>query len=66
MKVRVEMEVDLQTGTYDVRFQNLSSPGAEIDLTKLSKVVVRVLDNVAIKSSQPSLPTLAPLKANIN
>ena len=52
MKIRVEMEIDLKTGTYDVRFQNLSHPGNDIDLTRLTKVVARVLDNVVVKSTE--------------
>ncbi len=70
MKIRVEMEIDLQTGTYDVRFQNLSHPGNDIDLTRLSKVVARVLDNVVIKSTEveatPVPQALGGFKANVN
>ena len=70
MKIRVEMEIDLQTGTYDVRFQNLSHPGNDIDLTRLSKVAARVLDNVVIKSTEveatPAPQALSGFKANVN
>jgi hypothetical protein len=70
MKIRVEMEIDLKTGTYDVRFQNVSHPGNEIDLTRLSKVVSRVLDNVVVKSTEvdatPVPQTLGAFKADIN
>ncbi len=52
MKIRLEMEIDLQSGVYDVRFQNVSHPGEDIDLNKLSKVVGRVLDNVAFKTAE--------------
>ena len=52
MKIRLELEVDLTSGVYDVRFQNLSHPGEDIDLNKLSKVVGRVLDNVAFKTAE--------------
>jgi hypothetical protein len=52
MKVRLEMEVDLSSGVYDVRFQNLSQPGEEIDLNRLAKVVGRVLDNVVFKTAE--------------
>lgn len=52
-KIRIEMEVDMETGTYDVRFHNLSNPGEEIDLTRMTKIVSRVLENVAIKSTRP-------------
>lgn len=67
MKVRVEMEVDLLTGNYDVKFHNLSNPGDEIDLTKVSKVATRVLDNVAVKTGKRStLPATQPVKAFLN
>ncbi len=52
MKIRLEMEVDLATGIYDVRFQNISHPGEDIDLGRLAKVVGRVLDNVAYKTAE--------------
>lgn len=70
MKIRVEMEIDLQTGTYDVRFQNVSHPGNDIDLARLSKVVARVLDNVVVKSTEvepaPVPKALGAFKADIN
>jgi hypothetical protein len=66
MKIRIEMEIDLSTGTYDVRFHNLSHPGEDIDLMKLSKVVGRVLDNVAVKTAQVQEIRVVPSKANVN
>lgn len=66
MKIRLEMEIDMQTGIYDVRFHNLSNPGEDIDLSRLSKVVTRVLDNVAVKSTQVTATTLFPIKADVN
>jgi hypothetical protein len=47
MKVRIEMEIDLQSGEYDVRFHNLTRPGADVDVAALPEVVSRVLENVA-------------------
>ncbi len=65
MKVRLEMEIDLQTGVYDVRFQNVTNPGDDIDLNKLSTVVTRVLDNVAMKTTE--IDTAAPAaKLSVN
>jgi hypothetical protein len=52
MKIRLEMEIDLTSGVYDVRFQNVSHPGEDIDISKLSQVVGRVLDNVAFKTAE--------------
>lgn len=50
MKVRLEMEIDMSTGVYDVRFHNLDAPGEDIDVNKLQGVVSRVLENVAAKT----------------
>jgi len=66
MKIRVEMEIDMSTGTYDVRFHNLSNPGEDIDLAKLTRVVNRVLDNVAVKTNRVEPTPLFPSKADIN
>lgn len=66
MKIRVEMEIDMSTGTYDVRFHNLTNPGEDIDLGKLARVVNRVLDNVAVKTTHVEATPLFPSKADIN
>lgn len=66
MKIRVEMEIDMATGTYDVRFHNLTNPGEDIDLAKLARVVNRVLDNVAVKTTRVETPPMFPSKADIN
>lgn len=47
VKVRVEMEVDLGTGVYDVRFYNLDRPGEDIDVRQLKEVATRVFDDVS-------------------
>jgi hypothetical protein len=47
MKVRIEMEIDLHSGEYDVRFHNLTQPGADVDVARLPQMVTRVLENVA-------------------
>jgi hypothetical protein len=66
MKIRVEMEIDMSTGTYDVRFHNLTSPGEDIDLAKLARVVNRVLDNVAVKTTRVETTPLFPSKSDVN
>ena len=47
MKVRIELEIDLHSGEYDVRFHNLTQPGADVDVGRLPQLVHRVLENVA-------------------
>lgn len=51
MKVRVEMDVDLGSGVYDVRFYNLDQPGEDIDVRQLKEVAARVFDDVAERTS---------------
>lgn len=57
MKVRVELEVDLSTGSYDIKFHNQTTPGGDIDLDRVTRVVARVMDNVVVKTGN------APTKA---
>ena len=59
MKVRLELELNMATGSYDVRFHNLTDPGKEIDLGRFTKLVVRVLENVVNRSIKAPEPTLA-------
>ena len=66
MKVRIEMEIDLQSGEYDVRFHNLTHPGADVDLARLPQVVHQVLENVAENNERDSAVRPAPKKAEIN
>lgn len=51
MKVRIDMEIDMISGAYDVRFHNLTRPGDDIDVPRLTTIMHRVIDNVAIKTS---------------
>jgi hypothetical protein len=66
MKVRVELEVDLSTGTYDVKFHNLSRPGDDIDLERVNRVVMRVLDNVVVKTNETATRTPRFDKSMVN
>ena len=57
MKVRIEIEIDLHSGEYDVRFHNLTSPGGDVDVGRLPQVVARVLESVAENShTKPTYP----------
>lgn len=58
MKIRLEMEIDLTTGIYDVRFHNVSHPGEAIDLHRLTDAVQRVLSNIEVQ--QPTTQVFTP------
>lgn len=66
MKVRVELEVDLTTGSYDIKFHNQTSPGADIDLERVTRVVARVLDNVVVKTNGAPAPAPRLHKSLVN
>ena len=66
-KIRIELEIDLDSGNYDARFLNISNPGGDIDMTLVSKLAHRVLDNVTSKSTQPAPKMYRPaVKADLN
>ena len=56
MKIRIDMEIDLQSGAYDVRFHNLTRPGEDIDVPQVTSIMHRVLDSVAVKTHTESMP----------
>ena len=69
MKIKVAIEVDLSTGNYDVRCDNLSQPGAPIDVHTLGQVVGRIMGELRAPSvaSQAILGLpLTPAKALLN
>ena len=66
MKVRIEMEIDLHSGEYDVRFHNLTQPGADVDVGRLPELVHRVLENVAQNHSAEVQPRAPMKKAVVN
>ncbi len=66
MKVRIEMEIDLHSGEYDVRFHNLTRPGADVDVGRLPELVHRVLQNVAENHRQDVQPRTPVKKAAVN
>ena len=48
MQVRITIDLEWETGEYDIVFKSLSDPGSSIDYTTLRKVLNRVftdLDN---------------------
>ena len=51
MKVRVQIQVDLESGDYDVRIDNLSQPGQPVPFVGLDQVVARVMENVAERAT---------------
>lgn len=62
MKVRIDMEIDMVSGAYDVRFHNLTRPGDDIDVPRLTTIMHRVLDSVAMKTHRDGdAPEHAPM-----
>ncbi len=45
MKVQCDILLDLEAGTYDVKFHNLTEPGAPMDYRRLRKVLRKVLED---------------------
>jgi len=66
MKVKVVTEVDLQTGTYEINFENLSHPGQDIDLARLGKAMNRIFEALLVQMSRPPVlsPALPPKKTD--
>lgn len=66
MKVRIEMEIDLNSGEYDVRFHNLTRPGADVDVARLPQLVHRVLENVVENRHDEATPRAPTRKSAVN
>lgn len=68
MKVRIELDVDTTTGAYDVRFNNISQPGHDIDLVRLMEVVQQVLGQVQDRAVGPARAAndIVPVKVALN
>jgi len=43
MKIQCDILLDLDTGNYDLRFHNLSEPGAAMDYKRIRVVLKKVL-----------------------
>ncbi len=65
MKVRLELELNMENGSYDVRFHNLTDPGQEIDLGRFAKHVARVLESV-VKRTVPAPQPVAARRQDMN
>ena len=46
MKIKCEIELDLETGGYGFRVENLTRPGEPVDFGRLRKILERVLDDM--------------------
>lgn len=69
MKIRVNIEVDLDSGDYDVRLDNLTTPGRPVPLIGIDQVVARVMERVVdggLTAAPSPLPTAAPLAEMLN
>jgi hypothetical protein len=53
MKVRCEIELDLQSGNYEMRVRNLSQPGERMDYMQIQQALRRVLDDVTERRLTP-------------
>jgi hypothetical protein len=49
MKIQCDIRLDLETGSYDVRFHNLSEPGAAMDYLRIRAVLKKVLEDFDAK-----------------
>lgn len=47
MKIRLEVDIELDSGEYEVRFRNIGNPGAGIDADVLQRVSVAVFEKAA-------------------
>ncbi len=45
MKVQCDIVLDLETGSYDLKFHNLTQPGAAMDYVRLRKVLRRIIED---------------------
>lgn len=55
MKIQCDILLDLDTGNYDLRFHNLSEPGAAMDYKRIRRVLKKVLtdfDDKQMKKEQ--------------
>jgi len=51
-KIRVTFEIEPDTGDYEVQYQNVSEPGQSIDLTRVMKIMKRVIGDHGSKAAQ--------------
>jgi len=56
MIVRIETEVDLESGEYRVTFRNKSNPGVGMDLFEIKKAFLRVAKDFAAERSEEATP----------
>ena len=56
MKIQCEILLDLDTGSYDVRFHNLTEPGAPMDYQRIRPVLQKVFADFDAKQTKPGAP----------
>ena len=54
--VRVEIELDLDTGAYALKVNNVSNPGQRIDSGKLEHGLRRVIEDIARRHASAEPP----------
>ena len=56
MIVRIETEVDLESGEYRLTFRNKSNPGVGMDLAEIKKAFIRVAKDFCAERSEETTP----------
>ena len=46
MKIKCEIEMDLESGEYDIVFRNVSNPGESIEYNEVQEFLKQVFSNV--------------------
>jgi hypothetical protein len=54
VKVRCEIQLDLDTGDYDFKVHNLTTPGEPVDYEKIRTILKRVVGDVDEQQSKKS------------
>jgi len=49
MEVRVIVDLNMETGEYEVTFKNISNPGESMEYSDVAVVLQRVLQNLTAK-----------------
>lgn len=57
MKIGINVEVDLDSGDYEIKFNNLSSPGEPMELSEIQQALSAVVKDFYIKvEKEDALP----------
>ena len=48
-KVQLKLDIDMDSGDYEIKFHNLSHPGESIDYSELQKLLSQVLTDFSLQ-----------------